>query len=858
MDKSLRDDLTGVSYDNAVTTMNQVDQAHTSREGIGFDSYAECSDFARKYHMDVMAYSPMAKGYNHVSHKGDLLTDKAWLRDYGNILFWMRQTDYKNGSAKKERVSWFPPAENSRVHGKIIGEKSDGKRECMHERNYFTPTGYRNPATGLWNVAKPVPYFAEETGADTSFIYTLLQHISGENYLYLLSWLRHKMLYPKRKTEVTLIFTGKQGTGKSSFGDLLCRGMFGEDNVLVTHSFNGNSRFNSDQTDNLIISIEEKTQDSKYDMTPVLKSLTTSTYERKENKGIDPIYQKSYTEYILTTNDQVPIRFDNLDQRRFMVMRTNDEFVRVKKEGDRETKTMQLADQVFAKLSGIAKNGEQVGEPIYNQKETISQFKYELMNRTDLPNYKDFKETKEFADLYNIPMTVEMVEICSMIRSIVPFIYQSLSSGRLLDKIVEKDDEGDEYEVKLDTVTPYSDAFQFIGKKGGNPNRVALNQLLFFSDDRTGKSYSHASINKALSDLSVEIEKDHKLKIISTTQKLPNGGFRNCVAKYKNSPAIVFTLVDEAPTVAYRTFESTGRTMAVVEQVKTRYNEKFMEDSDGCFEVLNPLKEGMARKAENCKSMNNFLLEADEVPSDIHYREQSLLHGVTQNDAEVLYKDRLENQKHEAIRLLNAGIVNRVVYSGNKSYHMIVTVKDGPSNKEERRWLDAHLKSTLSHRLLFDMRTSDASRLTRAPVEHQRTTMVGKVKVTGTQRLIKEKPNNVYALNWRPLYNQWVSNKRAYYEEGTERKILPSKAIYKEAAIAILDGTFWTDKRWNGQRDQTFFVAYRLIRAMGYGYDQVWDSIAEDIQGYYKPNEIQRWLNEKDNGYVRSIERELE
>jgi hypothetical protein len=707
-------------------------------------------------------------------------------------------------------------------------------------------------------VAKPFTFFARETGANTAHIYTLLQYIAGENYEYLLSWLRQKMLYPKKKTEIVPIFTGKQGTGKSTFGEVICRAMFGEDNVLVTHSFNGASRFNVDQTDKLVISIEEKSQDDKYNATSILKSLSTAKQIRKESKGIDPFYQDSYTEYVLTANDIVPLKFDTPDQRRFMVMKTNPDFVR-KKRGQRETETSILADEIFTAIYGETRNREVVGQPLYEQRDVISQFKYELMKNKNLPSAKDFIETEAFKGMYNIPRTVEMVEIEALIQSIAPFIRDSLIHGKIVENIYIENEYGEKETIKLEEITPYTDAFLFVAKRGNNPNRIAINQMLLFREERYDKPYAHASIAKALADLHDWLQNECSLKILNTSEKPTNGGFRNCASKFRLSPAIWFVLTEDAPFHTYQKIElKIPSAIKPKEYIYQRYNHNYQPDDNGCLEVLNTLIPRTDRKAENCTRMNNFLLEADEAPRHVKLKEKTLLETCGGSiRAEELYKDRLDIQRAEGQRLMNEGIVRRLVYSGGKSIHMIVEVQDGPSNKEERRWLDAYLKANLSQRLNFDIQTSDVARLTRAPITYERIAIIDDVKVIGTQQLLAEN-HNVYDLKWRPIYNQWLNTKRSHYEEGAKRKLLPTKKIYRDGAHALLDGSFWTDSQWDGQRNEIFFVAYRLVRNMGYSYDEVWDSIAEDVQEYYKKKEIPYWLSRKNGSLIQAIESELE
>jgi hypothetical protein len=837
------DNVTGGAYKSAKTSIDLIEQAIQERRQRPFSSYDECNSFAEANNLNLMAYSPSAKSFFHVTHRGELLIEREWIQMYGSVLSYV---NYEESHIKK--VVWKPDSYLARANALVVGEQGNGIREPLYERDYFLPIGYRNPNTGCFNVAHPFEFFAVDHGVDVSYIYELLQHIAGENYKHLLGWLRQKMLYPKDKTEVVPVFTGMQGTGKSSFGEAICTAMFGQQNVIVTHSFDGTARFNSDQTDRLVVCIEEKTQNDKNNATSILKSLATTKTIRKENKGLDPFYQDSHTEYVLTTNELVPIKFDNMNQRRFMVMETDPDFARVKK-GSRESETNRLADEVFTKIYGYTRDHEKVGEPLWNNKEDIEQFKYNLLKDTTLPNPKDFVETDAFKRCFSIPRTIETIEIESIIKGLAPFIALSLTNKQIVKQMSE---------YKLSDITPYEEGLSCFRPYMDIPFRIGINRMLVFQDKR-GNPFSHASIDKVVSDLRDWLRDEYGIQALVRTEP-PSKGFKDVNAKYRFSPALYFCLIEESSKPAMEriilpTVEA-SKAHGRLTDIRKRFGATYQPDAMGCFEVLNPLDETGIRSELHTTTKRFFLLEADTAPPDIKQKEKARLKdGIT---AEELYKERLDIQKSEANRLINAGIVQRAVYSGAKSIHMIIEIEDEPLTKEERRWLDAHLKTTLSSRLVFDYSTSDAARLTRAPVTCDRVEYIDGVEVHGVQCLLRENKNNVYDLNWRPLYNHWLSAKKAAYEEGATRKLLPTKAIYKSAAIALLDGTFWSNNEWDGKRNSVFFTAYRLVRSMGHSEEVVWNAITEDIRVYYKPSEIHYWMSRRTGTLIRQIEEELE
>lgn len=113
----------------------------------------------------------------------------------------------------------------------------------------------------------------------------------------------------------------------------------------------------------------------------------------------------------------------------------------------------------------------------------------------------------------------------------------------------------------------------------------------------------------------------------------------------------------------------------------------------GEFEVLNEFiseeptpGHKTPRSQDNCK-MNRFLYEFDEMSLE----EQ---------------KNLIDTQKEK---------LYRVVYSGNKSYHSIVSVKRPPQTREQYKWLWGYIAKHLGFLDYADPACNDNSRLTRKP-----------------------------------------------------------------------------------------------------------------------------------------------
>jgi len=892
------DDVTGVSYRDAESVMRQIEYAITERDGKGFGSIEACAEFAKSHHMDLLVYMKSQGNYRNCNHRGDTLSASDWKRMYRNILYY----PVEDGE-KTKRMVWNTDNYAAFNNARIYGEQSDGKYMPLYHRDYYTPTGHFDDKTATFNVARPIRTFAKQTGADTSFIHTLLRHIGGDCYPYLLSWLRAKMLTPTRKTEVVPIFVGAQGTGKTTFGEVICKALFGEENVLVTDQFDSTARFNADSADALVICIEEKTQEDRRNTSSSLKSRATATKIRKENKGVDPIYQDSYTDFVLTTNENVPLKFeDRGNQRRFMVMEVDPNFT---------VERSKKAAEVFASLYGYTAAGDKVCDGLIESRAVIEQFKQDLLNSKNCEgiNYRNFPKTAAYKRCFEIPRTNEAVEIEVIIRSISPFIKASLEHKRVVPDISVMDEEtGEEKKLLLTSFVQEPNSMQFVVRKSNKTDRVAICRQLIFCDQVSGKAYAHSSVERTLLDMKGWLLEEHGLVLLTDTN-YPAQGFKNLSSKFRFSPASWFCLhdattrqedlegeaqeredrlleialapdtgEDDVGDLIYDVYTSTREVPKRMGQ-RQRYNERFVYDPDGEFETLNELIPGCTdRRKENAQYLDTFLLEADVASTLIMQDEVNIIKQSVRSEqgiipAERLYKRRLSLQDLEAERLFKEGTVCRVVYSGAKSMHLLVQVADAPSNLEEREWLDAYLKETLSDRLVFDKLTKDPTRLTRAPITKQRVKPLDSDEygellygvellpegmfTSGTQKLLAVNWNSVYQINWRSIYDRWLHQPPAFYER--KGRMLPTKQVYKDAAISLIENKdFFTSNRWQGLRQETFFPGYRLCRSMGYTHDELWSILIPQIEAYRKVKEIGYWRSRQHSDIIKSIDGEFD
>ena len=853
---SLYDDVYGLSYKEAENKVNILNAEIKNIIGQGFSSKEELVEWANDHLLNKLVYMNMTHKFFCVSHKGELLTQKDFEDYYKTILF----TQERVGNRFITEV-WSPSGFEYYDKAYIAAEQSDGIHKPLYYRDYTVASGYYNEEKDAFNVAKPFTVFAKETGRDTSHIYTYIQHIAGECAMWLLAWLRAKLLYPTVKTQIVPIIVSRtQGSGKTTFAEVICKGLFGKDNVIVSDQYDATARFNADYADALIVCQEEKEETDKRNPAGALKSRATATTIRKEQKGVDPIYQESYTDFIMTTNKDVPIKFDGReDQRRFMIMEADPQFTR---------KESSLADEVFSKLYGYDANFNKVGTPFQEDPDLIAQFKHELFTREDIAKVplRNFPKTAAYNRCFSLPRTTEATEIESILRALAPFIKATLEQNKLVSVVEDR---------RLNEVIQVESAMQFMPEYKEYKKYVALCRPLVFYEAGSGKPYPHSTVERGILDCAPWLLTEYGIAINPNMEPLP-GGFTNIAGRYRMAPTARFCLATDKESIK-RDMPSLYKEMPKVtlsseERIgeRLRVNKRFKPDSNGCFETVNEMKPGtvdLTNKSQNVQYLDTFLLESDST-SHLNVqlekkRAEEWLDTYGEAEpiaADVLYRERLQFALKEAQRIFNEGIACRLVYSGAKSYHLMIRVKDAPANLEEYSWLHAYLCTTVSDKLVFDESTSDPGRLTRSPLKLPRTSVAYGCMVEGEQDLIAENWHHIYDIRWRDLYELWKKRPLRSSEQVNGRRLMPTRPEYQEAAEAIIDTTFWTDTKWDGERQRCFFPAYRILRLLGYSHEQLWDEgiMTKGVEKYKHTDEIHYWKTRDKSSIVSAIDAQID
>jgi hypothetical protein len=182
--------------------------------------------------------------------------------------------------------------------------------------------------------------------------------------------------------------------------------------------------------------------------------------------------------------------------------------------------------------------------------------------------------------------------------------------------------------------------------------------------------------------------------------------------------------------------------------------------------------------------------------------------------------DNLSLQEQQEIILKNKHAINRVVYSGKKSYHSRITLYDEPKNKEEYKFAHNYLNEKLFDNKA-DKQCSNPSRLTRRPnVIRTFKPMYPNIK----QELIYEN-NIVFECDWVEQYkiikeqqefinmlNFSMSERpRAWFKTDNDYKM-----AINDAAKAFLEDTIQ-----DGERHEKLGSAIASFKVHGWQWNEV-------------------------------------
>jgi hypothetical protein len=190
----------------------------------------------------------------------------------------------------------------------------------------------------IFNLWRPfaITLFTGEYNIKTAEMATIYNHIKilCDNdipiFECILDWVAHILQYPAKKSIIPT-FISKQGAGKGTFMELLAR-LIGRKQVLMTAhpSRDAWGDFNALMQSVLLVNLNEMSKKETLESEGRIKALITDPTLTINSKGINQYVIKSYHRFIITTNNEDPVKTSK-DDRRNLIIRSSDE-----KMGDNE------------------------------------------------------------------------------------------------------------------------------------------------------------------------------------------------------------------------------------------------------------------------------------------------------------------------------------------------------------------------------------------------------------------------------------------------------------------------------------------------------------------------------------------
>jgi hypothetical protein len=239
------------------------------------------------------------------------------------------------------------------------------------------------------------------------FVAQILKHFDDvfetkEIVNYIIKHFAHIIQYPMDKVGVSIVIQGSQGSGKSFIIDNMLAPIVGDSLYLYTCKPGDIVGDHAEGSENkLIVTLDEVSGKSTFDVADILKSLVTQTRHRVNPKGVRPYNVSNHCVYYFTTNSKVPIKVE-IDDRRYFATRMLNTY----------TKNVSY----YKKLSDYMKRPE-----------VLSAW-YDYLKELDVKGY-DFINNRPFSSIYN-----DMKEAC--LSNVTRFINDIIVSDPEQDKKV--------------------------------------------------------------------------------------------------------------------------------------------------------------------------------------------------------------------------------------------------------------------------------------------------------------------------------------------------------------------------------------------------------------------------------------
>jgi hypothetical protein len=153
---------------------------------------------------------------------------------------------------------------------------------------------------------------------DFPYIKELINNLVGNNeddFNWFCKWIAFIIQNPLKKLATGVILQGEQGTGKTQFCNLILKNLF-ESNFIEIGQVQIDSEWNDYlQGKQLIVGNEVIYNENRFTVPDKIKNYMTDEYISINRRFKNTLTLRNYSHWILTTNNQVPIKIDDGDRR---------------------------------------------------------------------------------------------------------------------------------------------------------------------------------------------------------------------------------------------------------------------------------------------------------------------------------------------------------------------------------------------------------------------------------------------------------------------------------------------------------------------------------------------------------------
>ena len=162
------------------------------------------------------------------------------------------------------------------------------------------------------------------------YLELLLRHgLANDNedhYKYILDWTAYMFQKPEALPEVAIVFTGKKGTGKSTFGAILDHIVGPTHSIQVTSPEVFVGRFNAHMQNKVFIFADEAVSAQSEVQNSRLKAMITEKNAVAEAKGIDAQRVRNYCHLMIASNNATPVLVSP-DERRYAMFAVSEAYI---------------------------------------------------------------------------------------------------------------------------------------------------------------------------------------------------------------------------------------------------------------------------------------------------------------------------------------------------------------------------------------------------------------------------------------------------------------------------------------------------------------------------------------------------